>query len=69
MLFVQAVIDRFENNQAVLLFPDGQELIVEKKYLPKKSAAGMWLKINFEINKALTKKKRTQAKKLLSKLF
>ncbi|WP_339227147.1 DUF3006 domain-containing protein [Oceanobacillus sp. FSL K6-2867] len=42
------VIDRFENNQAVILIEElGEEIIVNRKLLPSEIEANMWLR--FEI--------------------
>ena len=45
----KAVIDRFENGQAVLLVGDQErKLVVPRKSLPRGVKEGHWLKINIE---------------------
>ena len=47
----KAVIDRFEDNLAVLLLKEGQqELVVPRKSLPPGSKEGHWLQVEIENN-------------------
>lgn len=44
-----AVVDRFEEGYAVLLFKDGDiKLVIPRKKLPKGTREGHWLFIEFE---------------------
>jgi hypothetical protein len=44
-----AVVDRFEEGYAILLFKDGDiKLVIPRKKLPKGTREGHWLLIEFE---------------------
>ena len=67
---MQAVIDRFEGEDAVLLIGENEEqqLNVAKKFLPKEVKEGDCLKIDFQINTETTEKRKEKAKELLDKI-
>ena len=51
----KAVIDRFEEEQTVLLVGDDErQVVVPRKSLPKGAREGHWLKIELEGNKVLS---------------
>lgn len=64
-----AIIDRFENDLAVLEFSHNQTLTVSKKYLPKEIKAGDALQIELLSNAQLTNRKKNLAKAILEELL
>jgi len=74
---VKGVLDRFENNIAVILIEEvNQELMVPKKNLPNKSYEGTWFLISIttdgfhilHIDKETTQTEKEKSLKLLKKL-
>ncbi len=65
---INLVIDRFEENLAVLLDRKGQEINFPEKYLPKEAKEGDIIKFEFSINRRLTKKRTKGIKQLIKKL-
>ena len=52
---MKAVIDRFEDDQAVLLLNDGQDqLVVPRKVLPHGAKEGDWLQIEVKEGKVIS---------------
>ena len=66
---IQATIDRFEGDKAVLIFADGQQLIIDKKDLAQEIKEGdiVYLKISPEATE--TDAKQAQAKDLLQEIL
>ncbi|MCK8825965.1 DUF3006 domain-containing protein [Fuchsiella alkaliacetigena] len=67
---MQAVIDRFEGNYAVILVgkDEDQQLDVPKKLLPNEAQEGDCLNLIFEIDKDSTEQRKKRVEKLLDKL-
>ncbi len=67
---MQAVIDRFEGELAILLLGEDEEeqLSVSEKFLPKDAKTGDYLKLKFELDKAKTEKRAERVKDLLDEL-
>jgi len=61
-------IDRFEGDKAVLILPDGQNLVVSRQSLGQNLKAGDYVEINFSYSKKQTLLKQKVAQKLLNKL-
>jgi hypothetical protein len=68
MAKILAIIDRFEGVKAVLILPENQQLIIDKKNLPGNIKEGDWLEINFCLDKKAYVKKEKMAKKILSQI-
>ena len=64
-----ATLDRFEDDKAVLILPDGQNLAVNLSDLAPNVKAGDVLAINFSGSAKQTAHKEKIAKKLLKKIF
>lgn len=66
---MKAVIDRFENDYALMLF-GAEEIKVDipKKLLPKGSKEGSWMKVTFELDLEETKAREDRIRKKLDKL-
>jgi hypothetical protein len=66
---MKAVIDRFENDSAVVLIGDDeQQIILQKDMLPEGVKEGSWLKVNFELDSRGEDNQRTKIQNLLYKL-
>lgn len=66
---MSVVIDRFENDKAILLFEDEEKSVIfPKKYLPRDVDEGDYLRINIVADKEATNAARKEAKELLEKL-
>ncbi len=66
---MRAVLDRFEEDSAILLFGDG-ELLVElpRKLLPPGAVEGDILTVSFEIDRRATAEQRRKIAGLLERL-
>ena len=52
---MKAVIDRFEDDQAVLLLNDGQDqLVAPRKVLPRGAKEGDWLQVEIKDGKVVS---------------
>lgn len=66
---MNAVIDRFEGDYAVILLGEEvHEIVVSIKHLPKGAKEGSWLKITFELDPEGTQKQKEKVEVLLEKL-
>jgi len=66
---IKAVIDRFEGEYAVLLVGDqGTHMDVPRELLPGEASEGDWLKINFELDREETNRKKKRIEGKLDKL-
>ncbi len=66
---MKAVIDRFEENLAVVLFGDEEiKVDIPKKLLPKGAKEGSWLKVSIDLDKEGTKKQEEKIRSKLDKL-
>ena len=66
---IWATLDRFEDDKAVLILPDGQNIVISRKNLDQNLKAGDMLAINFAIRARQTVKKEKIAQKLLNKIL
>jgi hypothetical protein len=66
---ILVTLDRFENDKAVLILPDGQNLVVHLKDLAPNVKAGDVLAINFSGSIRQTVQKEKMAKKLLKRVL
>ena len=69
-----ATIDRIEENEvgeklAVLVFDDGQELVVPTRQLPHPVRAGAVLRLTFQPDHRLESERRAEITRLQQKLF
>lgn len=62
-------LDRFEDDKAVLILPDGQNLVISRRLLDSKIKAGNVLALNFSGDASQTSQKENIAKKLLTQIF
>lgn len=70
MHVLEAVIDRFERGKAVLKFePDGQELILPKRYLPARIKEGTVLYCEMYRAEDATKRRENIARYLLEEIL
>lgn len=66
---MQAVIDRFEENKAVLLLGDEEiKVIFPKQYLPDGVKEGDYLQIDLAYDEAATAVAKNESERLLSDL-
>lgn len=67
---VQAVIDRFEGNKAVLLVGDGEVQVVwSKEILPREVKEGDILAIDLQVDQEATLAAKAEAEKLLQEIL
>lgn len=66
---LKAVIDRFENNQAVLQTDDGQTLLWPKKNLPDSLKEGSAVYLHLTHAATETKKREALAKEILNEIM
>jgi hypothetical protein len=64
-----ATLDRFEDNKAVLILSDGQNIIVSRDDLDPRIKAGDVVSINFSRNLKQSSKQEKNVKKLLTKIL
>ena len=62
---MEAVVDRFEGDYAVLLFED-TPVMFPKRFLPKGTKEGSWLKLSLDLRKTAEQKEKIS--NLLKKL-
>ncbi len=66
---MKAVIDRFENNHAIVLFGDDElKADIPRQLLPPGAKEGSWLNVSFELDPEGEKKQRDKIEGLLDKL-
>ena len=66
---MKAVIDRFEEDYAVVLFGDEEiKVDIPKILLPVGVQEGSWLKFSFELDQEGTQKQKEKIKDMLNKL-
>ena len=66
---IWATIDRFEEDKAVLILPDNQQLIVDRANLPGGLKEGDSLKTVFVLDKKETSKLKAKNKKMINKFL
>ncbi len=66
---LKATIDRFEDQKAVLIFPDGQELIIDRDQLGSNLKAGDVIHINFIYDQKETQAQENLAKNILQEIL
>lgn len=62
-------IDRMENDFAVLIFPNNQQVTVEKKYLPSDIKEGSVLHLSFYTDAQMELKQEELAKAVLNEIL
>lgn len=68
MNFLKAIVDRFEEGKAVLIFSDSQKLVISKDLLPKNCQEGSEIKLYFDLFES-EESKRSLAKSLLNEIL
>ncbi|MCX6778921.1 MAG: DUF3006 domain-containing protein [Candidatus Magasanikbacteria bacterium] len=66
---VSCVIDRLEEDKAVLKFDDGQKLTIAIDFLPEDSVEGSVLDINFKEEGGAEEERAKQAKAILNQIL
>jgi len=67
---VKAVIDRFEEDYAVVLVSDEEiKVDIPKELLPKGAKEGSWLNFNLELDPEGTEKQKKKIERKLKKLL
>jgi hypothetical protein len=69
MELLQATVDRFEEDKAVLILQDGQTLIIDRKYLADNIKEGAIVYLTISLNSVKTETQETEAKKLLQEIL
>lgn len=69
MPHLSATIDRFEGEQAVLIFSDGQQLIISRADLPGSAAEGQVIYLHLTLDQAQTAIQDNLAKSLLKEIL
>ncbi|MCX6808911.1 MAG: DUF3006 domain-containing protein [Candidatus Berkelbacteria bacterium] len=62
-------LDRFEEDQAVLVSDKDETMIVPKAFLPKSAKEGEVLVVTFATEAAETKQRETKAKEILNEIL
>lgn len=62
-------VDRIEQTKVVLEFDNRQQLIVPKKYLPKKVTEGMVLQVEFLTDELAIKHRQNLARAVLEEIL
>ncbi|NLP37562.1 MAG: DUF3006 domain-containing protein [Firmicutes bacterium] len=66
---MKAVIDRFEEDYAVVLFGDEEiKINIPQKLLPPGAQEGSWLQVSFTLDPEGTQKQKEKITNLLNKL-
>ena len=65
---IWATIDRFEEDKAVLILSDNQQLIIMRADLPPAVKEGDQIELNFSFSPKQTNRKEKKVKNLLKKL-
>lgn len=69
MIAIKAVIDRYEEEYAILLLGEEEyKVAIPKHMLPKNYPEGTWLNINIEEDRETTENQREKVYNLLEKL-
>lgn len=69
MSTVQAFLDRFEGQKAVLLIGDDEkQLIIDRNLMPNDAAEGSVVDISITVNKTATEKARKRVQDLINEL-
>jgi hypothetical protein len=66
---ISVTVDRFEDNQAVLILDDGQQLIIDKDALNPLVKEGDVIYLNFVLSREQTRKRYKRAKEILKKIL
>ena len=69
MAQIKATIDRFEGDKAVIIFDDGQELIIEKKQLDFQANEGEVIYLTLSLSQEETKNQESKAKEILKEIL
>ena len=69
MVKLRATIDRFEEQKAVLVFADGQQLIVARDILPQGLKEGDAVCLDFIYDRQATEQKKDEAKNILENIL
>lgn len=69
MEIIRVFLDRFEDDKAVLILPDGQNLFVSRGALEEDLMPGDCLDLHFKKNKKYKALASAKAKNLLKKIF
>ncbi|NLK01236.1 MAG: DUF3006 domain-containing protein [Clostridia bacterium] len=66
---MRAVVDRFEGDQAILLFGEDEfQVAFPRDLLPEDTREGSWLNVNFELDTEGSEKQKEKISGLLDKL-
>jgi len=66
---MEAIIDRFENEMAVLEFEDGRLIPFPKSALPTDAHEGDVLNLHFQINSERTQARRAKIQKMMEDVW
>lgn len=66
---MKVIIDRFENNKAVIKFKDGESFLFPIKYLKEGVTEGDTLDLSFSKDKLETSKQENLAKDILNEIL
>lgn len=66
---INLTFDRMEGSKAVLTSEKDEEIIVDKKLLPKEAIEGEYLVITFATDEAETKRREQKAKDILNEIL
>ena len=68
-IIIKTVVDRIEEDKAVLITDDNVELIFKKKMLPSTAEVGEAIILTIETEAAETKRREEKAKEILNELL
>lgn len=68
-MLINAVIDRFEGNKAVLELDDDVQINWPSSQLPAEASEGSWLDIEIKVNSEKTQEAQAQADSLLQRVL
>ena len=66
---IKVIVDRFENDKAVLIAKDKNQIIWPKNKLPENTGEGTVLNIDISDNKENTEKNQALAKEILNEIL
>jgi hypothetical protein len=66
---LDVILDRIEEDKAVLQVAGGSDFIIDRKYLPKEAKEGESLVVTFATNQADTYQREKKAREILNEIL
>ncbi len=68
-MLISAIVDRFEDSQAIIILENADQIIWPKQKLPPETKEGQHLNINISLDHASQDKQENIAKKFLNEIL